>query len=166
MSKMLIFENVQVLGFDRAVSYMCNISYPYYKSDSGICKGGDEGIGCENCHANDCGHTYDDSFQIGVKDHDAIMAYVKRGIASTLRKFITVYADMWCQDDWWEIFCNEVGISPYSNSYRHSTVTNYETLSELYKRHKNDDRIEWSDFIHWIESLPYSEIITEGEITL
>ena len=42
-------------------------------------------------------------------------------------------------------------------------MLNYEVLANIYKSRKNHKLDEWREFCHWIESLPYSELIT-GDI--
>lgn len=42
-------------------------------------------------------------------------------------------------------------------------MTNYEVLAGIYPMRKNHKLDEWHDFCHWIENLPYSEIITGVE---
>ena len=45
-----------------------------------------------------------------------------------------------------------------------STLTlNYETLTNIYHARKAHKLSEWHDFCKWIESLPYSELITGGK---
>ena len=45
-----------------------------------------------------------------------------------------------------------------------STLTlNYETLTNIYHARRTHKLDEWHDFCKWIESLPYSELITGGK---
>ena len=37
---------------------------------------------------------------------------------------------------------------------------NYEVLIDIYRQRKNHKLDEWREFCKWIESLPYSELIT------
>lgn len=41
---------------------------------------------------------------------------------------------------------------------------NYEVLANIYKSRKNHKLDEWREFCKWIETLPYSELITGEEI--
>ena len=44
-------------------------------------------------------------------------------------------------------------------------MLNYEVLANMYKSRKNHKLDEWSEgFIQWVESLPYSELITTMKI--
>lgn len=54
-------------------------------------------------------------------------------------------------------------ICPQGQNIRFTYMCNYETLANIYKSRKNHRLSEWHDFCDWIESLPYSELIT-GEL--
>lgn len=70
---MIKIENVEIMGWEHVIRGMRNPMNSWQKSDSGICKGGDDGIGCKSCAAYDCEHTYDHSWQLGKADHDLMM---------------------------------------------------------------------------------------------
>lgn len=58
---------------------------------------------------------------------------------------------------WWQI----IQLLPSSYNQRRTVMLNYEVLANMYKSRKNHKLDEWSiGFVQWIESLPYSEIIT------
>lgn len=53
---------------------------------------------------------------------------------------------------------------PSSYNQKRTVMLNYEVLANIYKSRKNHKLDEWSvGFIQWIESLPYSELITGKE---
>ena len=60
---------------------------------------------------------------------------------------------------WW----NMIQLLPSSYNQRRTVQFSYETLVAIYKWRKNHKLDEWREFCTWIESLPYSEIITGGE---
>ena len=61
---------------------------------------------------------------------------------------------------WWQI----IQLLPSSYNQRRAVMLNYEVLANIYKSRKNHKLDEWVDFCTWIESLPYSELITgKGE---
>ena len=63
------FTNTEVWGFKHSFRGMRNPKDSWNKSDSGICKGGVDGIGCDNCASQDeCKHAYDGEFKIGKED--------------------------------------------------------------------------------------------------
>lgn len=60
--------------------------------------------------------------------------------------------------DWW---WNMIQLLPSSYNQKRTVMMNYEVLANIYKSRKNHKLDEWSiGFIQWIESLPYSELIT------
>lgn len=61
---------------------------------------------------------------------------------------------------WWQM----IQLLPSSYNQKRTVMLNYEVLHNIYisrKAHKLD---EWRDFCKWIESLPYSELITGNEL--
>lgn len=64
--------------------------------------------------------------------------------------------------NWWQM----IQLLPSSYNQRRTVMLNYEVLAGIYPKRKNHKLDEWYDFCAWIESLPYSEIITlqEGDI--
>lgn len=60
---------------------------------------------------------------------------------------------------WWQI----IQLLPSSYNQLRTLQLNYEVLANMYKSRKNHKLDEWRDFCDWIESLPYSELITGDE---
>ena len=61
--------------------------------------------------------------------------------------------------DWWQI----IQLLPSSYNQRATLMLNYEVLANIYHSRKAHKLDEWRDFCKWIETLPYSELITGGE---
>lgn len=59
---------------------------------------------------------------------------------------------------WWEI----IQILPSSYNQKSTVQLNYEVLKAMYHARKNHKLDEWREFCKWIETLPYSELITEA----
>ena len=57
---------------------------------------------------------------------------------------------------WWQM----IQLLPTSYNQRRTVMLNYEVLANIYKSRKNHKLDEWHTFCDWIESLPYSELIT------
>lgn len=57
---------------------------------------------------------------------------------------------------WWQM----IQLLPSSYNQRRTVMLNYEVLANIYKSRKNHKLDEWHTFCDWIESLPYSELIT------
>lgn len=52
------------------------------------------------------------------------------------------------KQDWWQMI------------QRRTVMLNYEVLANMYKSRRNHKLDEWHTLCDWIESLPYSELIT------
>lgn len=64
------------------------------------------------------------------------------------------------KDIWWQM----IQLLPSSYNQKRTIMLNYEVLANIYKSRKNHKLDEWSvGFMEWIESLPYSKLITGGE---
>lgn len=108
------------------------------KSDSGICKGGDDGIGCENCANYDsCDHTYDHSWQLGKEDHNLMMRLATGGPThAKYRRMITVYVDITAPLYWWKEFDTyKVGTVANSCSTMHKIAAKEFTLDDFSHEH-------------------------------
>lgn len=57
---------------------------------------------------------------------------------------------------WWQM----IQLLPSSYNQRRTVMLNYEVLAGIYASRKNHKLDEWREFCKWIESLPYSEVIT------
>lgn len=63
------------------------------------------------------------------------------------------------KDYWWQM----IQLLPSSYNQRRTVMLNYEVLANIYKSRKGHKLDEWNSFCDWIESLPYSELITGKE---
>lgn len=59
---------------------------------------------------------------------------------------------------WWQM----IQLLPSSYNQTRNVMLNYEILSNIYKSRKEHKLDEWREFCRWIETLPYSELITGG----
>ena len=53
-----------------------------------------------------------------------------------------------------------IQLLPSSYNQKRTVMLNYEVLANIYKSRKNHKLDEWHIFCDWVESLPYSELIT------
>lgn len=60
------------------------------------------------------------------------------------------------KDAWWQM----IQLLPSSYNQKRSIMLSYEVLANMYKSRVGHKLNEWRDFCKWIESLPYSELIT------
>ena len=56
-----------------------------------------------------------------------------------------------------------IQLLPSSYNQKRTVMLNYEVLAGIYPSRKNHKLDEWHSFCNWIETLPYSEIITGGK---
>ena len=57
---------------------------------------------------------------------------------------------------WWQL----IQLLPSSYNQKRTVMLNYEVLTNIYKSRRNHKLDEWHTFCDWIETLPYSELIT------
>lgn len=60
------------------------------------------------------------------------------------------------KDIWWQM----IQLLPSSYNQRRTVMLNYEVLANIYKSRRHHKLDEWHTLCDWIESLPYSELIT------
>ena len=53
-----------------------------------------------------------------------------------------------------------IQLLPSSYNQRRTIMLNYEVLNAIYYYRKHHKQDEWREFCAWIETLPYSELIT------
>ena len=58
--------------------------------------------------------------------------------------------------DWWQM----IQLLPSSYNQKRTIMLSYEVLANIYKSRRHHKLDEWHTFCDWIESLPYSELIT------
>ena len=103
---------------------------------------------CASCEINGGDHFYPLSALDVLKITVDALNYWRRRYLATKNK-----------DDWWQM----IQLLPSSYNQKRTVMLNYEVLHNIYISRKNHKLDCWRDFCKWIESLPYSELIT-GEI--
>ena len=79
-----------------------------------------------------------------------------KNIIDMLNIYRTEYLNSKDKSDWWQL----IQLLPSSYNQRATVMFNYEVLSNIYHSRKNHKLDCWIDFCKWIETLPYSELIT------
>ena len=99
--------------------------------------------------------------------HEHLLPTAKKNLESTI-DILNGYRDQYNVDTnpevkkeyWWQM----IQLLPSSYNQRRTVMLNYEVLANMYKSRRNHKLDEWHTFCDWIESLPYSELITgKGE---
>ena len=65
------------------------------------------------------------------------------------------------KDAWWQM----IQLLPSSYNQKRTVMLNYEVLANIYKSRRHHRLDEWHTLCDWIETLPYSELITGNEKT-
>lgn len=65
----------------------------------------------------------------------------------------------WRKEVWWQM----IQLLPSSYNQKRTVMLNYEVLANIYKSRRHHKLDEWHTLCDWIESLPYSELITGKE---
>ena len=101
-------------------------------------------------------------------EHLMSKAQVYNGYVSTsvlectigaLNEFRKLYLETKDKKYWLQM----IQLLPSSYNQKRTVMLNYEVLSNIYKSRKDHKLDEWHTFCHWIDELPYSELITGYE---
>lgn len=84
-----------------------------------------------------------------------VMESIINGLNYWRRKYLKSKS----KDDWWQM----IQLLPSSYNQTRNVMLNYEVLANIYKSRQNHKLDEWQDFCNWIETLPYSDLITGKE---
>lgn len=66
------------------------------------------------------------------------------------------YTGLPAKDIWWQM----IQLLPSSYNQKRTVMLNYEVLANIYKSRRHHKLDEWHTLCDWIESLPYSKLIT------
>lgn len=84
---------------------------------------------------------------------------VMRWIIEVLNNYRDLYLETKDKKYWYEM----IQLLPSSYNQRRTYLLNYEVLANIYKSRKGHRLDEWKTMLDWIETLPYSELITGGK---
>ena len=82
-----------------------------------------------------------------------------RIIIEVLNQYRKDFLDTKNKTYWWQM----IQLLPSSYNQTRNVMLNYEVLSNIYRQRKGHKLDEWREFCKWIETLPYSELITGKE---
>lgn len=95
-----------------------------------------------------------DDFSVEHLNSDSLDALFR--VIKVLNQCRTEYLRNPDKTTWWQM----IQLLPSSYNQRATVQLNYEVLANIYKWRKDHKLDEWRDFCKWIETLPYSELIT------
>lgn len=93
------------------------------------------------------GDDYNMSYDFLLRTIDILNYYRKKFLETNVKTY------------WWQM----IQLLPSSYNQRRTVMLNYEVLANIYKSRRNHKLDEWHTFCDWIETLPYSELITGKE---
>lgn len=101
-----------------------------------------------------CEHL-EDMFLHGLRDVVCLLNNARDGFLAAKKEENPLVP---AKDYWWQM----IQLLPTSYNQKRTVMLNYEVLANMYKSRKNHKLDEWRILCCWIESLPYSELITKG----
>lgn len=90
--------------------------------------------------------------ELFVYDHFEVLQHVIDALNAARTHYLETKDKAW----WWQM----IQLLPSSYNQKRTIMLNYEVLANIYKHRRNHKLDEWRELCRWIESLPYSEIIT------
>lgn len=114
-----------------------------------------EDFSCE--HLSECDGEYVDILSVDPYSMPAMQSsdFLKTVIEG-LNYFRRLYLETKDKKYWWQM----IQLLPSSYNQKRTLKLTYEVLANMYKSRRNHKLDEWHTFCDWIESLPYSELIT------
>jgi hypothetical protein len=94
----------------------------------------------------------DDFSHDHLPENNTVLDYIICALNVYRKNYLETRDKSW----WWQI----IQILPSSYNQRATLQLNYAVLRNAFHARNNHKLDEWHDFCHWIESLPYSELIT------
>lgn len=88
---------------------------------------------------------------------------IARPIVDTLNELRDAYIICEDEEEKKEIWYSIIQLLPESYNQTRNVMLNYEVLANIYRQRKCHKLDEWITFCKWIDSLPYSELITGKE---
>jgi hypothetical protein len=88
----------------------------------------------------------------GCRWRAGFISMITMGLNDARKKFLATNDKTY----WWQM----IQLLPTSYNQKRTIMLNYEVLANIYRSRRNHKLDEWHTFCDWIESLPYSELIT------
>ena len=155
LMKKLVSAGTDHSKFMRMITVTCDITAPiYFNKEIDTYKVGTVRNSCSTMHTihKKEFEASDFSFEKTPPDVCSINFFLGR-----LNYARDKYLETNDKEYWYAI----IQMLPTSYNQRYTWQANYAVLRNIYHARKNHKLDEWHDFCRWVESLPYSELITE-----
>lgn len=157
LMKQLIKAGTDHSKFMRMISVTVDITAPlYWWKEFDTYKVGTVRNSCSTMHK-----IHEKPFELEDFSHEHLCSNSEKILKKVIeilnieRKNFITSKDKFC---WWQL----IQLLPSSYNQRATVLLNYAVLRNMYHGRKNHKLDEWSQgFTEWVESLPYSELITE-----
>lgn len=174
LMKQLVKAGTDHSKFMRMITVTCDITAPlYWHKENDTYKVGTVRNSCSTMHkicakeftVDDFSNEHLSRFPFGRNGEDYLVSVDSWTIVGIDFLDITIeglnyYREKFLETKdktyWWHI----IQLLPSSYNQRSTFQYNYAVLRNIYHSRKNHKLDEWRDFCKWIESLPYSELIT------
>lgn len=141
--------------FMRMITVTCDINAPlYWWKEFDTYKVGTVSNSCSTMHKIASRHLTLEDFS-----YEHLLSLPMMKLEDTIES-LNIYIDEFNRSGfkewWWQI----IQLLPSSYNQKRTVQMNYEVLSAMYRQRKVHKLDEWHYFCDWVESLPYSELIT------
>lgn len=143
----------------RMINVTCDITAPmYWWQEFDTYKVGTVRNSCSKMHK-----IHSKEFTLGDFSRDHMTDFSIKILESVIDA-LNVYRDIYLKDItmkqyWWQL----IQLLPASYNQRSTVQMNYAVLKNIYEYRRDHKLDEWKEFCRWIESLPYSKLITGGK---
>lgn len=150
--------------YRRMITVTCDITAPlYWWKEFDTYKVGTVANSCSTMHK-----IADKEFELEDFSHEHLFGYddllrgntVPMGVLDSIIFCLNKYRKMYLKSrdklHWWQM----IQLLPTSYNQRRTVLMNYEVLAHIYPDRREHKLDEWREFCQWIETLPYSELIT------
>lgn len=146
----------------RMITVSCDITAPlYWWKEYDTYKVGTVANSCSTMHKIHAKEfTIDDfSYEHLINDGVNSSYNLLYNIVIELNKYRELYLKTKDKLYWWQM----IQLLPSSYNQKRTVMLNYEVLANIYKSRKGHRLDEWKMMLDWIETLPYSKLITGEE---
>ena len=146
--------------YRRMITVTCDITAPmFWWAEYDTYKVGTVRNSCSKMHKIHSSELYNIDFSVeGCREVGSWATLCFANVQNTCNKLIKKYNET-KEKKYWRAL---IELLPESYNQRATVQLNYEVLAGMYYCRKDHKLDEWHTFCEWVESLPYSEIITGG----
>ena len=156
LAKRLTVAGTDHRKFMRMITVYVDVTAPlYWWKEYDTYKVGTVANSCSTMHKIAAKEfTFDDFSYEHLNGHSEM---VLEDVIKTLNAEREYYLKSNDKSAWWQM----IQLLPSSYNQKRTLMLNYEVLANIYKSRRGHKLDEWKTFCEWIDTLPYSELITD-----